>query len=52
MVEIKRALNLLAGQGRTATAVHVRPDGSFRIDIVPSDNTAGKTDENPWDEEL
>lgn len=52
VVEVKRAMNLLAGQGKTPSAVHVRPDGSFRIDIVPPDQAATNPDENPWDEEL
>lgn len=52
VVEVKRAMTLIAGQGKTPSAVHVRPDGSFRIDIVLPDQTAAKAEDNPWDEEL
>lgn len=48
----KRAIQLLAEQGKEPSAFKVAPDGSFWIELAQASKTATEPDENPWDQVL
>jgi hypothetical protein len=48
----KRAMQLVAGQGKEAAALKVEPDGSFTIELVQVGKPAAAPAENPWDKVL
>lgn len=48
----KRAMQLVAGQGKEAAALKVEPDGSFTIELVQVGKPAPAPTENPWDKVL
>jgi len=43
----KRAMQLVAGQGKEPAALKVEPDGSFTIELVQAGKVAAAPDENP-----
>ncbi len=52
VVTAKRAMVLLAGQGKEPAALKVAPDGSFCIELVHAGKPPPAPDENPWDKEV
>ncbi|WP_175499388.1 hypothetical protein [Loktanella salsilacus] len=49
VVSAKRAMQLVAGQGKEPAALKVEPDGSFTIELVQAGKPATAPAENPWD---
>lgn len=45
----KRAMQLVAGQGKEPAALKVEPDGSFTIELVQTGKSSPSLAENPWD---
>lgn len=45
----KRAMQLVAGQGKEPAALKVEPDGSFTIELVQTGKAGPSLAENPWD---
>lgn len=52
VIAAKRAMQLVAGQGKEAAAIKVEPDGSFTIELVQAGKAAPTPAENPWDKVL
>lgn len=50
MVEVKRVVKLLAGQGKSVAAIEVLPSGGFRV--IAAAKGEAKKPPNPFDEVL